>query len=129
MPRPPVCRRVLLSDAIVSFSPVPEDDGEPVLLSRDELESIRLCDVLGYYQDRAAEQMQVSRATLSRILERAHRKVGEALLQRRRLLVVDAGPIETYEQSCTCGCRRRRRMGTPGGQACPSHPDHKEIKS
>lgn len=124
MPRPPVCRRVLLSDSIVKFSAEPAGDAEPVLLSRDELETIRLADVLGYYQDRASEQMRVSRATFSRILERAHRKVGEALLQKRSLIIVDTVPIETYEISRACGCRRRRRMASPDGPACLFHPEN-----
>jgi predicted DNA-binding protein (UPF0251 family) len=129
MPRPPVCRHVLQADFIVRFSPEPGTQADPVLLTLDELEAIRLADVLGYYQDRAAEQMQVSRATFSRIVERARRKVGEALLQKRTLLVIDSAPVTTYEKTCACGCRRRRHMARAGDMVCPLHPEKKENES
>ncbi len=128
MPRPPVCRHVLATDTLVRFSPEPGSQADPVLLTLDELEAIRLADVLGFYQDRAAEQMKVSRATFSRIVERARRKVGEALLQKRTLLVIDATPVTTYEKTCACGCRRRRHMARAGDMVCPLHPETKEIE-
>ncbi len=122
MPRPPVCRRVLHTDAVARFLPDPPSEADPLPLTRDGLEALRLADVLGYYQDRAAEQMGVSRATFARILEAARRTVGEALVQRRGLVIVDDAPIETYEQPRGCGCRRRRHRSAPGGPGCPFHP-------
>jgi len=122
MPRPPVCRRVLHTDTLHRFQPEPPSGLEPLPLARDGLEALRLADVLGYYQDRAAEQMGVSRATFARILEAARRTVAEALVKRRGLVIVEEAPVETYEQPRGCGCRRRRRMSAPGGPGCPFHP-------
>ncbi len=127
MPRPPVCRRVLQCEPVVHFIPVPSAGLDPIPLSRDELEAIRLADVLGYYQDRAAEHMGISRATFARILERARRQVGEALVTRRGLAVVVDAPIEMYEKPRGCGCRRRRRAVLAG--PCPLHPETHEEES
>jgi predicted DNA-binding protein (UPF0251 family) len=52
---------------------------EQVILGVDEYEALRLVDLEGLQQKDAAERMKVSRATCARILEKAHRKVAEAL--------------------------------------------------
>jgi predicted DNA-binding protein (UPF0251 family) len=118
---------VLLCEPVVQFIPEPSAGAEPVPLFRDELEAIRLADVLGYYQDRAAEHMGISRATFARILERARRKVGEALVERRGLAIVVDAPIELYEKPRGCGCLRRRRAALAG--PCPLHPEPPEEES
>ena len=127
MPRPRVCRHILQSEPVLHFEPFPSRDSEPVIICRDELEAIRLADVLGYYHDQASDHMKVSRSTFSRILKRAHHAVGMALVEGRTLLVADDAPVETYAPSCICGCRRRRHLlKTPGGSACPVHPEKLE---
>jgi predicted DNA-binding protein (UPF0251 family) len=66
---------------------------EEVTLSVDEFEAIRLTDLEGLYQADAAEKMSVSRQTLGRILESAHRKIADALVNGKALLI-KGGPIE-----------------------------------
>jgi predicted DNA-binding protein (UPF0251 family) len=66
---------------------------EQVGLTVDELEAIRLADLEGLYQEAAAEQMNVSRQTFGRILEAAHRKVADALVNGKALSI-EGGPIE-----------------------------------
>jgi Predicted DNA-binding proteins len=58
-----------------------------VSLSLDELEAIRLADYEGLYQEEAAARMKISRQTLGRILNLAHRKVAEALIQGKALKI------------------------------------------
>jgi predicted DNA-binding protein (UPF0251 family) len=53
----------------------------------DELEALRLADVEGLYQEEAARQMNVSRATFGRIVEEAHRKVADAILHGKALRI------------------------------------------
>ena len=86
MPRPPKPRVVCHSPEAVYFKPrgVPLCDLEEVVLGLDETEALRLADLEGYSQEEVGEQMQVSRATVGRILEAAHRKVAEALVDCRQ---------------------------------------------
>jgi len=62
-------------------------------LTVDELEAIRLADLQGLYQEQAAEKMNVSRQTFGRILESAHKKIADALVNGKALLI-EGGPIE-----------------------------------
>jgi len=48
-------------------------------LSIEEYEAMRLYDVDGLDQSRAAEMMNISRPTFGRIIASAHKKVAEAL--------------------------------------------------
>jgi predicted DNA-binding protein (UPF0251 family) len=66
---------------------------EEVTLTVDEFEAIRLTDLEGLYQADAAEKMSVSRQTLGRILESAHKKIADALVNGKALLI-KGGPIE-----------------------------------
>jgi len=65
---------------------------ETVELRADELEALRLSDLEGLYQEECAQRMQISRTTLSRTLAEAHRKVADALIHGRRLVI--AVPLE-----------------------------------
>jgi predicted DNA-binding protein (UPF0251 family) len=78
---------------------VTSDAAPKVVISLDELESLRLADLEGLYQQQAATLMGVSRATFGRILGAAHRKVAEALV---------FGHALTFEkQAAECGIRQR----------------------
>lgn len=50
-----------------------------VYLYQDELETLRLCDGEGLFQEQAGEQMGVSRGTVQRTLTSARKKVAQAL--------------------------------------------------
>ena len=65
--------------------PVPLLD--EVCLDMGELEALRLADYEGLYQEEAAKQMNISRATFGRIIENAHRKIAEAILQGKALRI------------------------------------------
>lgn len=65
---------------------------DEVKLEIDELEALRLADYEGLYQEAAAKQMNISRATFGRIIDAAHRKVAEAILQGKALRI---GPEES----------------------------------
>lgn len=60
---------------------------ESVVLAVDELEAIRLADKEGLYQMDAADRMNVSRQTFGRILETAHKKVADALIDGKKLCI------------------------------------------
>jgi len=52
-----------------------------ITLSRDELESLKLCDLDGLTQEEAGVRMGISRGTVQRILAAARKKVAMALTQ------------------------------------------------
>ena len=50
------------------------------MLKIEEFEAIRLADREGFYQDKAAKEMNISRPTFARILKHARHKVAEAIV-------------------------------------------------
>jgi len=95
MPRPRHCRRVAQLPQANYYKPrgIPLSVLEEVILTVDEFEAIRLTDLEGLYQADAAEKMSVSRQTLGRILETAHKKIADALVHGKALLI-KGGPIQ-----------------------------------
>lgn len=99
MPRPVCCRRIGFAPRFRCFGPHGgrRHDGEDVMLSDDELEAIRLADLEGLYQEQASEEMGVSRQTFGRIIESAHKKVAQALVNGMNLRI-EGGNVEMAEQ-------------------------------
>ena len=60
---------------------------EPILLTFDELEALRLIDYQGLTQEEAAIRMGISRGTVWRCLDSARKKVTAMLVERRELIV------------------------------------------
>ena len=85
--RPTQCRSVQDLPKVTCFKPdgVPRNMLQSIVLTVDELEAIRLADKEGLYQADAALRMQVSRPTFGRILEAAHKKVAEAIVDGKQL--------------------------------------------
>ncbi len=54
-------------------------------LTFDEVEAIRLADLDGIEQIKAAKKMKISQSTFQRILEAAHKKIAEALVLGRAI--------------------------------------------
>ncbi len=95
MPRPRQCRRVGQLPQASYYKPrdVPLQMLQCVELTVDELEAVRLADLEGLYQEKAAARMNVSRQTFGRIVEAAHRKIADALVNGKALSI-RGGPVE-----------------------------------
>ncbi len=95
MPRPRNFRRVGCLPQANYYKPrgVPLSVLQHITLTVDELEAIRLTDLEGLYQEQAAEKMNISRQTLGRILESAHKKIANALVNGKALSI-QGGSIE-----------------------------------
>jgi len=63
------------------------DSLEEVNLTLDELEAVRLADFDGLYQEDAAKKMNISRQTFGNIIEKAHKKIADALLNAKALKI------------------------------------------
>ena len=103
MPRPIKCRRVGFVPDVLYFKPagIPMRDLEEVELSLDELESIRLADLEGMYQEDAAGHMCVSRQTFANILTSARNKMAECLIQGKAMRI-EGGRVETKDREFVC---------------------------
>jgi len=88
-------------------------------LTLDELEAIRLADLGGLYQEEAAHQMGISRPTFARILDSGHKKVAEALVHGRGL-VIEGGPVEFTGQAVGHGPAEQGPRCFQGGVPMPN---------
>ena len=66
---------------------IPMRNLDEIVLAMDELEAMRLTDLEGLYQADAAERMGVSRQTIGNLVNSAHRKVADALLNGKALRI------------------------------------------
>ena len=89
MPRPCRCRRVRCKPDADYFKPrgIPLDDLEEVNLTLDELEAICLADLSELYQEDAARKMNISRQTFGNIINSAHKKIADALINAKALKI------------------------------------------
>jgi len=128
MTRPCCLRHIDGNPCIVYFKPagIPVRMLEEVILTLDELESLRLADLNGLYQEQAAEKMKISRPTFSRVVEQARRKVADALIHGKALRLEGGAVVIKGEQTMPgqdgqgpvgggrgmgrgpCGCGKRR---------------------
>jgi len=89
--RPPKPRTLGFIPVQVTFIPFDEFgspiSSEAVYLRPDELEALRLVYLEGLTQGEAAQRMGISRGTLWRLLESARRKVTEALVNKKVIVI------------------------------------------
>jgi len=82
MPRPKKCRRVCRFPENPGFCPLESgEEKEPMILTVDEYEAIRLIDKEGFSQEQCSEQMQIARTTVQKIYETARRKLADVLVE------------------------------------------------
>ena len=104
MPRPIKWRRVAFMPEVAYFKPVGVPQGilEKVLLSVEEAEAIRLKDLEGLQQEECAERMRISRPTFHRVLESAHAKLADALINGKAIRI-EGGNFGMAMQHFRCG--------------------------
>jgi predicted DNA-binding protein (UPF0251 family)/predicted Fe-Mo cluster-binding NifX family protein len=124
MPRPKYCRKVGCVPDANYFKPrgIPASLLGEVVLALDEFEAIRLADLDGLYQEGAAKKMNVSRQTFGRIIETAHGKIADALINGKALKI-EGGDVSIEEME-RIRCPRCKRVYGPAplsgvALACP----------
>ncbi len=60
---------------------------ESIIIFRDELETLKLCDLDDLTQEEAGQRLGVSRGTVQRILSSARKKVARALSECKALVL------------------------------------------
>lgn len=108
MPRPRRLRRIAFEPKVAYFKPagVPMTELEEVVLSKDELEALRLVDFEERDQNEVAKKMNVSQPTLSRLLKNARKKASEALVNGKAIKV-EGGDVEFVGRGFGRGLGRR----------------------
>lgn len=71
----------------VCFKPcgIPKEELETVILYEDEMEAIRLADFESHYQEDSANKMNISRTTFARLIQSAHQKIADALINKKSI--------------------------------------------
>jgi predicted DNA-binding protein (UPF0251 family) len=123
MPRPKKNRLVEKPPLFCNFKPtgVPARNLQTMNLSLDQYEAIRLADFLGMGHAEAAEEMDISRSTFTRLIEQARQKMAEFLISGR-LLQIEGGNIHfkgNRIKCADCGHMFNTTFGTEIA-ACPS---------
>ena len=80
-------RRVGIIPEYRGFTPDGLASGDAIDMTIDELEVLRLCDLEGLNQEAVAQHLGIARATVAAICSRAHRKVANALVNGRALII------------------------------------------
>ncbi len=70
-------------------------------LSLDEFEAFRLADYMGLSHAEAANEMEISRPTFTRLVERARRKIADVILHGK-VLTIDGGNIHFRNNIIRC---------------------------
>ena len=115
MSRPVQTRKIDFVPRVTVFKPagVPRVELEETTLTLDELEALRLADLNGLYQEKAAPKMGISRSAFARILESARKKAADALVHGKSLRLGGGAvrPAPGRAGACPRDCPCRRRKG------------------
>ncbi len=96
-------------------SGVPLAQLEIVEIALDELEAMRLCDFDGHDQETAAAEMGISRGTVQRLLYSGRRKLIDAVMHGKALVIAEADHVLIRRPG-------RRGRGRGGRWAVPPGP-------
>lgn len=121
MTRPKYCRKVGCVPDKNYFKPrgIPASLLEEVVLTLDEFEAIRLADYEGLYQEEGAKKMNISRQTFGRIIETAHKKIADVLINGKALKI-EGGDVSIEETKRLCPrCKRE--------YDCPLSSENKPV--
>jgi len=103
MPRPQKNRIIKEPPVFTHFKPagIPGRSVDTVMLTLDEYEALRLSDLEGMSQEEAADEMEISRPTFTRLIETARKKVME-LLVLGKMLIIEGGNIHFRHNLIKC---------------------------
>jgi len=89
MPRPRIPRCLRFKPNVYYFKPrgIPLRELEEVTLLPDELEALKLYEVDGLEQIKAAEKMNISQPTFARLLGSANQKIAEAIIKGKAIKI------------------------------------------
>jgi predicted DNA-binding protein (UPF0251 family) len=99
---------------------VPISSLEEVNLTIDEYEALRLADLEGLYHEEAAVKMNVSRQTFGNIINSAHRKIADSIINSKAIKIEGGVYSMAGMRKFTCyDCRHEWEI--PYGTMRPGH--------
>lgn len=89
MTRPRLCRRTRFRPKARYFKPqgIPMRQLEEIILTKEEIEAVKLKDFDGLEQTEAAKKMNTSQSTFQRILSSARKKITSSLVEGKVLRI------------------------------------------
>lgn len=116
MARPQDNRIVHEPPLFTEFKPlgIKGQDLEQVQLTLDEYEAFRLADFNGLSHAEAADEMEISRSTFTRLIEKARKKIADFMITGK-LLSIEGGTVHFRNNiiRCqSCGHMFRTNIGT-----------------
>ena len=90
-PRPKMPKNITFSPQATYFKPrgIPMRELDVVHLTHEEMEAVRLYEVEELNQTQCAKKMNTSQSTLQRILDSAHKKIGDALIHGKAIEIIE----------------------------------------
>ena len=129
MVRPRKNRFVKFDPEVSYFKPrgIPMQNLDEVCLKVDEGEALRLADLLGMSHEESGRRMGVSRATFGRIIQKARKKVADALINGKAINI-EGGNYKVIMKArifmCRkCGNKWEEAQGTGRPKGCPKCND------
>ena len=103
MPRPKNNRIVHNPPLFADFKPAGYKANmlKRTALTLDEYEAFRLADFIGLSHEEAAAEMEISRSTFSRLIEKSRRKIAE-LIVKGNSLVIEGGNVHFKNNIIRC---------------------------
>ena len=124
MPRPRRYRWVWARPNSTYFKPrgIPLAALDETVLTLDEHEAVRLNDLEGLEQEKAAERMNISRQTFGRVLASARKKIADAIINAKAIRIQggDFLMIGGMLRCGECGCTWQLTETATARPVCPS---------
>jgi predicted DNA-binding protein (UPF0251 family) len=123
MARPQKSRKVLTPPLMQGFKPfgMPMCKAEPILMSFEEYECIRLINYDLLSQDAAAELMSVSRPTFTRIYNKALKNIAKAFIEGKAI-VIEGGNYQFESEWFRCARCYKLIEGLENHTKCKNCP-------
>jgi predicted DNA-binding protein (UPF0251 family) len=135
MPRKRCCGQIEEYPICRKFVSEQSSQAEVMKLAMEEMEALRLKDMIGYDQEECARQMGLTRPTFQRVLASARRKTATALAEARTI-AIEGGHYQMKNRVFECtDCKTIWEVApcTEGGKhgyeiACPKCGSMKKSK-
>jgi predicted DNA-binding protein (UPF0251 family) len=103
MPRPKNDRIVHKPPVFTEFKPMGVSGRflRQTMMTLDEYEAFRLTDDSGLSHAEAAEEMEISRSTFTRLIEEARKKIADLII-RGNLLIIEGGNVHFRKNIIRC---------------------------
>ena len=102
MARPRLCRKIRFEPGVTYFKPagIPMSNLEEEIMAFDELEALRLKDLVGLEQEQCADRMGISQPTFHRLITSARKKLTSSIVNGYALRI-EGGNVQVIKDKKT----------------------------